>query len=69
MRTMALVSFVSLLYVLGCDDDPSTSPECKRARETYIMAKALLDRATDLGFPADYQELAKFKSDHWECFK
>jgi hypothetical protein len=59
-----------VLLLASCgDDDPSTSSECKRARETYIMAKAMLDRANSLGFPASYVELDKFKSDHWECFK
>lgn len=65
MKTLMCAAFL----LLGCGDDPSTSDACKAAREKYIMAKALLDRANSLGVPASYVDLEKFKSDHWECFK
>lgn len=68
MKWFALALLVTLA-ACGDDDDPSTSPACKMAREQYIMAKALLDRAVSLGYPASYVDLDKFMSDHWECFK
>lgn len=70
MKTILLT--VLLASLTACeDDDPSTSPECKHARAQYIMAKAARDYAADLGTPVYDTDaaLAKFKSDHWECFK
>jgi hypothetical protein len=71
MRTVLLALLVMLGLTACGDDDPSTSAACKDARKRYALAKSMRDYAADLGVPVyDLDaELAKFQSDHWECFK
>jgi hypothetical protein len=73
MTSRRLVTTLALALLVGgtaCgDDDPSTSTACKDARKKYILAKSMIDRSRELGYPASYVQLDAFKSDHWECFK
>jgi hypothetical protein len=72
MRT-ALLAFVLLFGLVACDEeDPSTSKACKQAREQYALAKIMRDRIASHGLYPTAEldaDLAKFQSDHWECFK